>query len=334
MNARNEVIQTEAQWRLPVKPMRKYFWLSMLLLACYCLAIPASGNSFVEDGAILERKTYVFPAYEKAKGIERLYSKEVYNKAINDNKFVLEKLTYSSQKLKVTAYLYKPKALQGKKFPAIIYNRGSYVRGDIGCELVPFIHRLATEGFIIIAPMYRESDGGEGRDEMGGDDVNDLMNILPLAKSLEFVDVENLFMYGESRGGMMTLQAIKYGFPVKAAATFGAFTDLDALMKPNPALYEPLKKTIWPDFDSRREEILDKRSAIKWADKINIPLLIMHGGNDQSVSPVQSLNFAQELQRLGKKYELLIYADDNHVLSSNQQDRDKRAIAWFKKYMK
>ena len=230
------------------------------------------------------------------------------------------------------AYLYKPKDLQGKRLPAILYNRGGYIRGDIGYELVPFFHRLASEGFLIIVPMYRESDGGEGRDEMGGDDINDLMNVLPLAKSLGFVDIENLFMYGESRGGMMTLQAIKYGFPLKAAATFGAFTDLDALMKSNPVLYEPLKKTIWPDFDSRREEILNKRSAIKWADKINVPLLIMHGGNDQSVNPMQSLNFAQELQRLGKMYELLIYADDNHVLSHNQEDRDKRAIAWFKKH--
>jgi dipeptidyl aminopeptidase/acylaminoacyl peptidase len=131
----------------------------------------------------------------------------------------------------------------------------------------------------------------------------------------------------------MTFQAIKYGFPLKAAVTIGAFTDIEALMKSNPGLYGPLKKTIWPDFEAQKDEILLKRSVIKWADKINIPLLVMHGGNDQSVSPVQSLNLVQELQRLGRKYEFLIYADDNHVLSRNQKDGDKRAIAWFKKHM-
>ncbi len=316
-----------------MKPIKKYFLFAILMMAGSCSPIQTSSNSASEDGTILERKTYVFPAYEKAKGIENLYSKAVYEKAINDQRFVLEKLTYSSQKLKVVACLYKPKVTEGKKLPAIIYNRGSYIRGDIGYELVPFFHRLASEGFVIIVPMYRESDGGEGRDEMGGDDVHDLMNVLPLSKALGFVDLNKLFMYGLSRGGMMTFQAIKYGFPLQAAATFGAFTDLDALMKSNPSFYEPLKKNIWPDFDSRREEILSKRSAIGWADKINVPLLIMHGGNDQSVSPTQSLNFAQELQRLGKQYELKIYADDNHVLSRNQEDRDRRAIAWFKKHM-
>lgn len=316
-----------------MKTGKQYCLLSLLLITGFCSPLHTSSSSSYEDGVILERKTYVFPAYEKAKGIENLYSKEVYEKAVNDNGFVLEKLTYSSQKLKVVAYLYKPKNAGGKKLPAIIYNRGSYIRGDVGYELAPFFHRLALEGFVVLVPMYRESDGSEGHDEMGGDDVNDLMNVLPLAKRLGLIDTDRLFMYGLSRGGMMTFQAIRYGFPLKAAATFGAFTDLDALMKSNPGLYEPLKKTIWPDFDSRREEILDKRSAIKWADKINVPLLVMHGGNDQSVSPAQSLNFVQELQRLGKKYELMIYADDNHVLSRNQEDRDKRAIAWFKKHM-
>lgn len=313
--------------------MKKYCLTVLLVIISICSPSLASFKLYDEDGTILERNLYVFPAYEKARGIEKLYSKDAYDRAINDRKFVLEKLTYSSQKLKVTAYLYKPKDSNGRKFPTIIYNRGSYVRGDTGYELVPLFHRLASEGFVVIAPMYRESDGSEGRDEMGGDDVNDLMNILPLAKSLGFVDSNNLFMYGMSRGGMMTLQAIKYGFPVKAAATIGAFTDIDALMKSNPALYEPLKKTIWPDFETRKEEILLKRSAVKWADKINVPLLIMHGGNDQSVSPMQSLNFVQELQRLGKNYEFLIYADDNHVLSRNQEDGDKRAIAWFKKHL-
>jgi dipeptidyl aminopeptidase/acylaminoacyl peptidase len=311
--------------------MKKYYLFSLLVITGFCL--PASSGLSYEDGAILERKIYLFPAYEKAAGIEKLYSREEYERAVNDPKFVLEKLTYSSQKLKVTGYLYRPKAGEGRKLPAIIYNRGSYIRGDVGYELVPFFHRLASEGFVVVVPMYRESDGGEGRDEMGGDDVNDLLNVLPMVKSLGFVDINNLFMYGLSRGGMMTYQAIAYGFPLKAAATFGAFTDLDALMKSDPGLYEPLKKRIWPDFDSRSEEILHKRSAIKWADKLNAPLLIMHGGNDQSVSPAQSLNLVQELQRLGKKYELLIYADDNHVLSRNQQDRDKRAIAWFKKHL-
>jgi hypothetical protein len=31
---------------------------------------------------------------------------------------------------------------------------------------------------------------------------------------------------------------------------------------------------------------------------------------------------------------LIIYAGDGHRLSRNQEERDRRAVAWFRKYMK
>ncbi len=183
--------------------------------------------------------------------------------------------------------------------------------------------------------MYRQSDGGEGRDEIGGADVDDLMNVIPLVKSLGFIDVNNLFMYGESRGGMMIYQAIKKDFPVKAAAVFGAFSDLEDLIASHPEVYAPsLLNRLWPDFDTRKDEITKPRSAIYWPDQLDTPLLIMHGANDRSVSASQSLALAQLLQKAGKTYELIVYAQDNHYLSRNQVDRDRRAVLWFKRYLK
>jgi dipeptidyl aminopeptidase/acylaminoacyl peptidase len=60
----------------------------------------------------------------------------------------------------------------------------------------------------------------------------------------------------------------------------------------------------------------------------------MHGGADWSVNPAQSLNLAQELQKLSRVYELIIYAQDGHILLKNQEDRDRRAITWFKRFSK
>jgi len=287
-----------------------------------------------DDGKILEREKYQFAPFERVQGLEKIFSKQEYETAVNDPAFEMERLKYSSDGLQVVAYLYKPKDTKSKKYPTIIFNRGGYIRDNMGYELAPFFHRLALEGFVVIAPLYRASDGAGGKDEVGGADVNDLMNIFPLAKSLDFVDTKNLFLYGESRGGMMTFQALRNGFPVNAAATYGGFTDFESLINANPKLYQPLIKAIWADFDARKDEIVKTRSAVFWADKINAPLLLMHGGADQSVDPLQTLNFAQILQKLGKNYELIIYSGDNHVLSKNQKDRDARAIAWFKKHIK
>ena len=204
------------------------------------------------------------------------------------------------------------------------------MRGDIAPELIHVFHRLATEGFIIAAPMYRQSDGGEGRDEMGGADVNDLMNVVPLAKRLGFIDMNNLFMYGESRGGMMTYLAIKRDFPMNAAAVFGALTDLEPVLGFYPAT---MLKQFWPDLDTRKVEIIKARSAIYWPEQLDVPLLIMHGGLDK-LPASQSLALAQQLQKSGKTYELTIYAEDNHYLKRNQDDRDRRVAAWFKRHLK
>ena len=309
--------------------------VSQIILASCLLQTSAWA---LDGGAIVEHNPYKFPSYEQAvqtTDVEKYTDQISYETAVNDNRFEFEKLTYLSDGLKVIAYLYKPKQTQGRKFPVIIFNRGSTVRGDIAPELISFFHRLASEGFIILAPMLRQSDRGEGRDEIGGADVNDLMNVIPLAKSLAFVDLNNLFMYGESRGGMMTYQAIKRGFPINAAAVFGAFTDLQEVIDSHPQQY-PLNalNQLWPAYEERRKEISQTRSAIFWTEQLNTPLLIMHGGRDKSVNTEQSLALAQRLQKQGKVYELIVYAEDNHYLSRNQEDRDRRAISWFRRHVK
>jgi dipeptidyl aminopeptidase/acylaminoacyl peptidase len=319
-----------------MKLMKLSLSKTIQIVACCCLL--CSTALAADDGSLVERKTYSFPSYEQAvqaTNVEYYTDKISYEAAVNDTRFEFQKLTYFSDGLKVIAYSYQPKQIGGRKFPAIIFNRGSVVRGDIAPELIAVFHRMASEGFVVLAPMLRQSDGGEGRDEVGGADVNDLMNILPLARSLAFVDMNNLFMVGESRGGMMTYQAIAKGFPVNAAAVFGAFTDMQELLDSHPKQYPaPMLSQLWPNYESRKSEIAKARSAIFWADRLSVPLLIMHGGGDKSVNTEQSLTLAQQLQKLGRVYELVVYAEDNHYLSRNQEDRDRRAIAWFRKYVK
>jgi len=314
----------------------------LTVAACLGLAPHVSGRQapavVANDGVIIERRAYAFPDYEKAvqsTDVEEYVSKEAYERAVGDRSFEFQKLVYASDGLKVVAYLYKPARTEGAPLPAIIFNRGSTVRGDIAPELVAFFHRLASAGFVVLAPMYRQSDGGEGRDEVGGADLNDLINVAGVAKALGFVDMNNLFLYGESRGGMMTFQAVRRGFPANAAAVFGAFTDMEALIKYRPQVYRPeVLRQLWPDFDSRRDEIVKSRSAIYWPEALNVPLLIMHGGADWSVNPAQSLALAQKLQESGKSFELVIYAGDGHILSRNQEDRDRHAVELFRRHMK
>ena len=54
-------------------------------------------------------------------------------------------------------------------------------------------------------------------------------------------------------------------------------------------------------FEAKPEaHVAKRRSAIRWADRISAPLLIMHGGSDTTVSPSHALQLAAALQRTGK----------------------------------
>lgn len=255
----------------------------------------------------------------------------VYERARTDTRFEFLKLTYRSDDLPVVAFVYKSKASSDRR-PVVVYNRGSYVRQGAARELLVPFHRLADAGFVVVAPMYRGSEGAPGRDELGGADLADLMNIRAVIASLPYADTANVFLFGESRGGMMVLQALRDGFEVRAAATVGAFTDLGAYLEQDPQAAAAAAK-ILPGFEANRDAHLERRSAVRWANRISAPLLIMHGGNDGTVSPSHALNLGLALQRAGKPYELAIVAGARHVMDPFEAERDQRAIQWFRRHV-
>jgi dipeptidyl aminopeptidase/acylaminoacyl peptidase len=265
-----------------------------------------------------------------------LMTKEEFAKRKAYAGFECQRIKYMSDGLKVVGYIWKPKDTAGKKLPLIIYNRGGNREfGKLSPWMGSGFYDYLDNGFVVIGSQYRGNDGGEGKEEFGGADVRDVMNLIPLAKSLGYVDTTNVFLYGGSRGGMMTFLALKNNIPVNAAAVVGALADATAEAKTRPGLVEGVWKELIPDFNKRSEEAMRERSAVSWPEKISVPLLILQGGADWRSNPTNNaLALAQKLQGLGKTYEMIIYAGDDHGLSFNHADADKRIVAWFKRHMR
>ncbi|MEO8580823.1 MAG: prolyl oligopeptidase family serine peptidase [Gemmatimonadales bacterium] len=305
--------------------------LSTLSSAAVAQSAPAA-----IDGKRISGAHYRLPAYETLpdgvrRELDQTATRLAYDSTRRDHNFILERVRYWSDGLSVVAYVYQPALHPSRPRPAIIYSRGSYVAGDLAPVLAPMLHRLALEGYTIVAPQYRGSDGGDGKDEMGGADVDDVLNAVRLAASLPGIDSARMFLYGESRGGMMTYQAIRARAPVKAAAVVGAFADLDSLLANDPRSRGAATQ-IWPDYASRSAEIANKRSADRWAGDLTVPLLILHGGADPQVSPRQALRLALKLDELGRTYELHVFAGGSHTLFARAAERDAAVAAWFRRY--
>ncbi len=287
-----------------------------------------------ENGKIIEQTRFELPTFEQVPDrFKQLYGRERVERVRNSPDLELLKIKYLSDGLKVSGFIYKPKDVAGKKLPAVIWNRGGAGEDTIitAANYLHFyeMHRLASEGFVVLASQYRGYDGGEGKDEVGGADTNDVLNLFPLARALGYVDMERVFMFGFSRGAQMTLQAIRRGAPVRAAAVVGAPTDMWLSFQENPGIRDLIQSN-WAGGEARREQNMEERSAVRWADKLTVPLLIFQGGADPAVSPTQALGLAHKLEEAGNLYELVVYARDDHFVTRNSEDRLRRTLDWFK----
>jgi dipeptidyl aminopeptidase/acylaminoacyl peptidase len=263
-----------------------------------------------------------------------LPSREEYERRRAYEGFECRRITYLSDGLKVTGYLWKPKDTAGKKLPLILFNRGG--NRDFG-ELYPWeqegFYSYVSNGFVVMASQYRGVDGGEGREELGGAEVHDVLNLLPLARSLGYVDPGNMFLLGESRGGMETYLELKGGIQVRAAAVVSGEADLVASARNRPEMVSVYRQLI-PGFFQNGPALLRERSAVAWPEKINVPLLILHGTADWRTSPRdQAVTLAEKLQALGKTHQLILYPQDSHGLPFHWRDRDQKILEWFRRYI-
>jgi dipeptidyl aminopeptidase/acylaminoacyl peptidase len=241
-------------------------------------------------------------------------------------------LTYYSDGLKVTGLLGFPK--EKTDCPAIIFNRGGNLDYGLlsGWELIPFVE----SGYVAVGSQYRGNAGGEGVEEFGGSDVNDVLNLIGLLKSLPFVDPDRIGMVGMSRGGMQTYIALKEDSldgiqDIKAAAVVSGIADLFLWAEERP---DVLADVMIPLIGASPEEspnLYEARSATYWSEKINAPLLIQHGEDDERVSIEQAIRLTQALEDAGKTVKLITYPEEDHALSQHNKGFPEMS-AWFQEY--
>lgn len=256
----------------------------------------------------------------------------LYN-AIKDVEFF--KIFYMSDGFKVAGILAKPKKID-KKCSVLIYNRGGYK--ESGKLEVVYIYNelyyLANSGYVVLASQYRGVDGGEGIEECGGIEINDVLNLIKTADTLDYIDTRNIFMIGFSRGGMMTYLALKHKAPINAAVVIAGISDLTMFARMRPDAEKGILEKAIPGVLKNKEKEYKDRSVVCWPDVINKPILLMHNQHDSIISVEQSKALALILEFGKKPYELVIYDDTRHILDKFKEEAHKKIISWLDQYKK
>ncbi|RED95227.1 alpha/beta hydrolase family protein [Marinoscillum furvescens] len=245
-------------------------------------------------------------------------------------------ISYLSDGLNVKGMLISPKA-EGT-YPCLIYNRGGNREfGALKVAHAAFdLGRLASKGYVVIASQYRGVAGGEGQEEFGGAELNDILALEHILAATPAADTSRIGMYGWSRGGMMTYLALTQSNNIKAAAVGGAIADLQDMIEDRPEMETGVLAELIPDYSTNKEEALAQRSASHWPEQFpkDVPVLILHGTADWRVKPEQSLQLAMKLNQHQVPYRLIMYEGADHGINEFRSEVFDEVHNWFDRYLK
>ena len=282
-----------------------------------------------QDGEIVGQRQLALPI-DRLEQASRLRPEDEHLGRVD-----LSEITYLSDGLRVRAMLATPR--DEAVHPAMIYCRGGNRDfGEITDERAwRFLATVASWGYVVVAPQYRGNHGGEGREEFGGADVRDVLNLLPLLEAHPRADERRIGIYGGSRGGMMALLTLRQSKAFRAAIFRGGLTDLVSWRVERPGI-ETVFQELIPGYTPEDDGPLIERSAIYWVDELpkTTPILWIHGTADWRVTPQSALRFAGALQEARHPYRLVMFEGADHSLSGHWPERDRLVREWLDRFVR
>lgn len=306
-----------------------------ILFLCFSFHSCYTQESIIVEDNLIEWKNYpnLFQNYEKLVLKDRLSFLD---------KVDMHEIIYLSDGLKIQAFAAIPKGMGDKKLPVIIFNRGgnrdfgalSLFREPKKYAIAIYFSQLAQEGYIVMASNYRGAGKSEGKDEFGGSDITDVLNLIKLTEEIPVADTTKIGMYGWSRGAMMTLLALCKTNRIKTAVVGGTPSDLTVIDRPE--MEKGVYAELIPNYWQNKAAELKKRSAYYFAEELpkNVPVLLLHGNSDWRVKTDNALKLAQRFDELRIPYRLKIFEGADHSISQFREEVDEDVLNWFNAYLK
>jgi dipeptidyl aminopeptidase/acylaminoacyl peptidase len=234
--------------------------------------------------------------------------------------------------LRIEGTLWRPPGATGKRggerVPTIVHPHGGPTWQSYR-SFVPFKQHLVREGFAFLDVDFRGSTG-YGRDfrranidEWGHADAHDMIDGAEWARSQPWSD-GRLAVFGGSYGGYLVLCAL-----VDAPSLWQAGVDLygDSEIAESfrhgdrPGRLDLMRMMGAPD-DPERVERYRRGSPVYRAERIEAPLLILHGRKDKRVVPLMTERMVEALEIEGKHHEVHWYEDEGHGWEKRENRRD------------
>ena len=232
--------------------------------------------------------------------------------------------------MKLHGYLTLPPGKDATALPVIVFPHGGPAARDYAA-FDWWAQAMASRGYAVFQPQFRGSDGfGEaymqaGYGEWGRKMQSDIGDGLKMLVAQGIVDPARACIVGASYGGYaalagMTIDSGTYRCAVSVAGVSDLRQMLYAESRDSGFGAQARDPTIryWNRFmgaEGRNDRTLDERSPRYLVDRVEGPILLIHGDDDTVVPFEQSTLMADALRDAGKPHELVRLDGEDHGLS-------------------
>ena len=250
----------------------------------------------------------------------------------------------NSEGIEIKGYYYLPPDFDpDKKYPLIVnYYGGSSPISRLFESRYP-MHVYAALGYVIYILQPSGATGfGQKFSALhvntwgirSSDDI--IEGTKQFIREYSFVDEKRVGCIGASYGGFMTMYLQTKTDLFAAAVSHAGISSISSYWGEGYWGYSyggaaSADSYPWNNFD-----LYVNQSPLFSADKINTPLLLLHGTADTNVPPGESIQMYTALKILGKTVEFIqVRGEDHHILTYDKRLKWNESIfAWFEKWLK
>jgi dipeptidyl-peptidase-4 len=208
-----------------------------------------------------------------------------------------------------------------KKYPVFLYVYGgphsqlvtnSFMSGGV------FLQYMAQQGYLVFT-LDNRGTGHRGADfekcihrNLGVKEVEDQLCGVKYLKSLPYVDADHIGLDGWSYGGFMVLSLITAEpNTFKAASCGGPVVDWSK--------YEVMYGERYMDTPEENPLGYANANILNKVEKINCPLLVMHGAQDHTVVWQHTLQLLNKAIEKGIELDYFVYPNHDHNVSGTER---------------
>ena len=307
--------------------------LSFAPLAPKKILVFSNSDVFSGDHSLLEAEKL---SMEKLPATREWLPKEL----MSERKFIKYK---ARDGMEIPAYVTIPKGSSGKNLPLVVnVHGGPNVRGHSWTQWGrPEAQFFASRGYVVIEPEFRGSTGyGRKLHESGlrdwgysmQDDIDDAVDHLVKEGIAE---KGRACLYGGSYGGY----AAKWGTirnpeRYRCGITLVGVSDIELTFNDNSIYTRGRNSTqertgrvqLGDERDASQRSRWAAVSPVEQAAKLQRPLLISYGREDNIVPLVHGNKFKAALEKAGKTFEWVVYDGEGHGYN-----KDENVIDWNKR---